>query len=480
MMTRKFKLLKMNLFIIILLFMTLMLCACNSDSEKITVSIGMWPDATDTKSVNMFKVWEERFEADHPEYDIVGQPYTYSTDTFGYMAESGQLPTVFQTWFTEPGKLIANGYVKDITSMLKELGWYDKMDESMRSLLMDDGKCYGVPRDGYGLGMLINLDVLVEYGLLEEDENHNVILHDADDNPLYPTTFDELQELSIQINELSDGEVKGFMVLSSNKNGGWQFTNIAWNFGATFEINENGTWKSGMASAEACNALDWIKDMKHEYEVLPNETQLAYNDWWQKIGNNKLATCIVGSDAITTVYENFDFSVDEFRVAFVPMPAVNENTQYSLFGGTPFMFNIDASNEEVYGALLFLEYMGRSPELSENSKLAMQEGMQVTIDKGLPVLPSISPWINEDFVEYKNMLQENWCNVNMEYFDDFYNSLSEIKRFEEPNYSQELYEILDEVLQDILGPDGINKSSESLLRSASEKFQSTYLDRLNS
>lgn len=465
--------------IVLLLVIMIVLNACNKTTDKIEVTIGMWPDATDTKSVAMFEVWEERFEADYPEYDIVGQPYTYSTDTFVYMAESGQLPTVFQTWFTEPKKLINSGYVKDITDMLVELEWYDKMDESMKALLSVDDKCYGIPRDGYGLGMIINLDVLVEYGLLEEDDNHNVILHDENGDPLYPTTFTEVQELSIQLNDLSDGEIKGFMILSSNKNGGWQFTNIAWNYGADFEIEDNGSWVSGVSSSSSIKAMQWIQNMKHEYECLPNETQLAYNDWWQKIGNGTVAMCIVGSDAITTVYENYNYSVDELHVAFVPMPAGDTGEQYSLFGGTPYMFNADATDEEVKGAMLFLEYMGRSPELSEASKLAMQEGMQVTINKGLPVLPDISPWINKDYIEYKDMLQETWCNVNMEYFEDFYNTFDEIKRFEEPNYSQELYEILDDVLQDILGPEGINKSVESLLKSANDKFQKTYLDKLN-
>ena len=53
--------------------------------------------------------------------------YKYAVDTFVAMAEAGTVPTVFETWFTEPSKLIRGEFVADITEELTALGWVDKM-----------------------------------------------------------------------------------------------------------------------------------------------------------------------------------------------------------------------------------------------------------------------------------------------------------------------------------------------------------------
>ena len=40
------------------------------------------------------------------------------------------------------------------------------MDSSRKETLTFDGKTYGVPRDGYGLGLILNTRLLGESGLL--------------------------------------------------------------------------------------------------------------------------------------------------------------------------------------------------------------------------------------------------------------------------------------------------------------------------
>lgn len=43
------------------------------------------------------------------------------------------------------------------------------------------------------------------------------------------------------------------------------------------------------------------------------------------------------------------------------IPAGPNGDQYSLTGGTPYMFSKDATKEEINAALDFLEIMGKSP-----------------------------------------------------------------------------------------------------------------------
>ena len=91
--------------------------------------------------------------------------------------------------------------------------------------------------------------------------------------------------------------VAGFMVLSANKQGGWQFSNIAWNFGADLQVQENGKWVSKLNSPELLQHWNGLKNQTRK-QCLAKRRLLSYNDWWSKIGQETLAMCIVGSDAI--------------------------------------------------------------------------------------------------------------------------------------------------------------------------------------
>ncbi|MDF2699000.1 MAG: family 1 extracellular solute-binding protein [Haloplasmataceae bacterium] len=470
---------KKTIFMLISVLLVFILVGCNKN-KKIQVTIGMWPEPYLTNDVEMFNEWKRLFETDNPRYEIIGQPYTYTVDTFFPMAQSGTQPTVFQTWFTEPQKLIKNGFVKDITENLKALNWYDKMDPTMREALTSNGKVYGVPRDGYGLGLAINLEVFEEVGLIDDWDGDGILdIVNQDGTPRYPTTFDELRETSEFITrtmkDYFDKDVAGLIILSSNNNGGWQFSNLAWNFGAKLQVkNDEGKWVANLNSPEAIEALEWVKLMKWECECLPASASLTYADWYNYLGTGRAAMSFAGSDAISMPITNF--GMDKNKIAFVPMPKGPNGHQYSLFGGTPYMFSSRASDEQIEGALKFLEYMGRSPEISEISISSMRLGMRTADQKGMPILPSITPWINEDYLAQVDTMEGQFVNVNLRNFNDFYTTLNTIRKPEEPNYAQEMYEYLDSSIQQVLTNQNANPSA--LLTSNNNSFQTQYLNNL--
>ena len=67
---------------------------------------------------------------------------------------------------------------KGKTKQLTELNWLDKMDSSRKETLTFVGKTYGVSRDGYGLGLLLNIRLLGGSGLLPEykDQKKTILL----------------------------------------------------------------------------------------------------------------------------------------------------------------------------------------------------------------------------------------------------------------------------------------------------------------
>lgn len=469
---------KKRLFLLILLvLLSLTLYACNnSNDEKIKIKIGFWPDPSQTSDVNMYKTWEEAFEKDYPQYDIVADPYTYSPETVAAKGYSGKLPTIFQTYFTEPESLITQGFIREITPQLEALGWLDKMDDSMRATLTKDGKVYGVPRDGYGMGLFINLEMMYDIGVIEKNSNGNYMLYDEENNPLYPTTFDQVTELSRIVVETYEDKY-GLLILSSNKQGGWQLANFAWNFG-TSQLqtkDANGKWVSNLADEGMVRALEWIKQLNDEGLIVPGAA-LNYNDWSAKIGSGDVMMAFVGSDALAQPITSYGFKKDNF--AFVPMPTGDGINRFALFGGTPYVFAENATSEQVEGALRFLKYIGRSPETDQISYDAMELGFSVAESKGMPILPTIKAWKDPSYLEMANNLENSHINVNYDYMKDFFDSIHTMRHAEEPNYCQEMYDQLDDAIQAILD---VRSTTTPLaaLTTANNQFQKNYLDKLN-
>ena len=461
------------------IILTSLLCAsiltmngCGNTSEKIEIRVGFWPQNTDRSDIAMYMEWEEKFEADYPQYDIIGDPYIYSPETVQAKAKARTLPTVFQTWFTEPATLKEKGYIRECTSQLNELGWLNKMDQEMKETLTFDDKVYGVPRDGYGLGLLLNKRILGDVGLLPEIDGKYSIF-DEEGKPCYPQTFQDIMEWSYTVTEYESA--KGCLILSANKNGGWQFTNIAWNFGATIQYQDKeGKWKADLTSEACVSALTWIQEMKQN-ELLLDSNTVYYDDWYSKIGS-QVAMAFVGNDVLQLAKTKGE--VDMNDLAFVPMPTGDGIHHYSLYGGTPYVFPHYVTDEQVEGALKFLEYCGRSPETSTISRKAIIDGNDVAISKAQPILTTIKPWINEDYLTMASKIEEEYVNINKVDYNDFFNNIQANKHAEEPYYAQELYEELDSCIQKVFtNPD--NANPRTILETAEANFNKNYMSKVN-
>lgn len=456
---------------------TTLFTACNGDDNgKIKISVGFWPEASQTSDISMYNEWKAAFEADNPEYEIVAEPYTYSPETVAAKGNQGLLPTVFQTYFTEPETLIREGYIRKITDQLNELGWTDKMDDNMRATLTKDGEIYGVPRDGYGMGLFINLQILYDMGEIDKKPDGTYKIYDDNGNPLYPTTLDEVKTLCEKVSEVYD-DVYGLLILAANKTGGWQLCNLAWNFGAKdLQIKgSDGKWTANLNDPGMIKALEWIQDLSNNGYCYPGAS-LNYNDFPQKIGTNSVLMAFAGNDYLSQPITGYNFSKDNF--AFVPMPTGDGTSRYALFGGTPYVFAENASDEQVMGALKFLHYIGRSPVIDDISLSAMKKGFEVAEQKGMPILPTIKPWKNSDYLEVAEELETSHINVNYEYMKDFFDTIYAMRRAESPNYCQEMYGILDDSIQNVLSnPSTANATS--LLTTANNNFQTRYLSKVN-
>jgi ABC-type glycerol-3-phosphate transport system substrate-binding protein len=431
---------------------------------KTVVKLGIWPEDTLPGEIAMHEEMVKQFNRKYPDVYIRPAQYRYAVDTFVPMAEAGQVPTIFETWFTEPQKLIAGGFVRDITAEVKALGWDSKMNAAIRNLLSKDGKLYGVPRDAYALGLMLNVELFREAGLV-----------DRNGIPRYPKTWDELAKTA-QIIKQKTGSA-GLCLLAKDNAGGWHFTNIAWGFGAVFEVQQGGKWIARINSPEAAAAMQYVKDLKWQYNVLTADpTNEDWSSGFQAIGTGKAAMYIAAQDAVNQPTMANGLPVGD--LALVPMPA-GPKGQYSLMGGTPYMFAANATGAEVTAALRYLEIMGRAPVVTAETSAGLRADAEMRKNEGIPVIPSFPAWTDPAYLKAQQDAVDTFKNVDMRLYNDYFAMVSKSSslKTEEPVLAQDLYAELTKVLQAVLTDR--NANVQALLDTAQRNFQRMLDSQIN-
>jgi len=452
---------KVTVFVLVLLCAATFAFAGGADDAAAgkggDVKLGIWPEDTLPAEVEMHKEFVRKFNAKYPGIKIIPAQYRYAVDTFVSMAEAGQTPTVFETWFTEPQKLINGGFVKDITAEVKTMKWDEKMNPAIRDLMSKDGKIYGIPRDAYALGLMLNVDLFRKAGLV-----------DRNGVPLYPKTWDELVTVAKTIKDKTRSA--GLCLLAKDNAGGWHFTNIAWGFGAVFEKQErNGKWTAQLNSPEAVAALQYVKDLKWVHNVLTADP--TNEDWgtgFRAIGTGAAAMYIAAQDAVNQPTEVNGLPVGD--LALVPVPA-GPKGQFSLMGGTPYMFAANASSAQILNALRYLQIMGRSPDIDETTIAGLRADAQRRKNAGVPVIPEVPAWTDPALMKAKQDAIDAFKNVDMRLYNDYYAAVSRKGNLksEEPQLAQDLYSELTKCLQAVLTDR--NANPQNLLNTAQTNFQ---------
>ncbi|MGN6711914.1 ABC transporter substrate-binding protein [Anaerocolumna jejuensis] len=438
--------------------------ATAAPAEKFQIKLGIWPEDTLTDDIKLHEGYVKTFNEKHPNVEVVPDHYKYATDTFVSLAESGNLPTIFETWYTEPQKLINGGFVADITDELKARGWDTAMNPSILNLLSKDGKIYGIPRDGYALGLMINTELFEEAGLVDDKGI-----------PKYPKTWEELAKTAKTIKDKT-GQA-GLCLLAKDNAGGWHFSNLAWDFGATLTLEKDGKFVANVNTPEAIKAMEYVKSLKWEYDVLtPDPTNEDWGTGFVNLGTGTAAMYIAANDAVNQPTQVNGLPVD--KLSLVPLPA-GPGGQYSLSGGTPYMFSKDATPDQINAALDYLEVMGKAPVATDDAVAGMKADAQNKKDSGVPVIPRFPCWIDQKVLDAESAVQKEYSNVDMNLFNDYFNIIKTDGnlRLEEPGSAQDLYAELTKVLQAVITDK--NADVAALMKTANDNYQKLLDENVN-
>ncbi len=435
------------------------------EQGRTIISVGGWPTKEGKEKENI-EARKARFEEANKDFVIQGDQWRFDLKSFYAKAAAGQLPVIYNTYFTEVSQIIAAGYSADLTDELKKQGLYDKINKDVLKIVSKDGKVYAFPSSAYILGMVFNVDDFKTAGLMN-----------ADGTPQQPKTWDELAQFAVKLKQATGKP--GFIFPTANNNGGWQFTQIAWSYGANFmEKGSDGKWKAVFNSPEAAEALQWIKALKWKYNVLPANTLIDYTELYKTFGTGG-GSMVIGAGDTPSYLTAYDLDPDSIGMMATP---AGPKKWVTLMGGGVYAISNKASEKQIEGALKWLQ-MTNTPDASDEYKTNTEESIQRRIENGeLVTVKSMSQWNTESSaLKFRDEMIDKYANgdpAHVKLYNDFVQDLGGCElRPEEPVCAQELYGILDNCIQEVL----TNKDADpkTLLEKANSDFQKNYLDNLD-
>jgi len=424
-----------------------------AQQRSTVVTVTDRPPASNAEEYATFMDMVERFQAEHPDVEIRALDVYYDRDTFPAKLAGNTLETAFVVPFTDPQGLIGRNQVADITPFLEDWPFFGDLNPNVMRLFQDEeNRVYGLPRDGYALGLVYNRKLFEEAGL---------------DPDAPPTTWEEVREVARRLTDRDRGQA-GFMQLSLDNGGGWMMIAYYYTFGGSEPVvQEDGRWVANFNNETALDVLRMLKAMRWEDNSLPDRVLLSYSDYTQLMASGRVGMMVYPASVIAQFAIQYGANVTDFGAGAMPQQGGNA----TLAGGSAFMFNPRAPEENLQAAVDWALFSLYDPENYERQLAALAE-------QGQPVgIPELSIFTGELQAERQAVL-ERYANVNLEYYRQFLESTETLELRPEPALdAQQLYAALDPAVQAVLtDPDA---DPQALLDQAERQFTATVLDPLN-
>ena len=379
--------------------------------------------------------------------------FSYNYDTVGALFEGGQMPTMFSVAATEPLRLVDAGWGRDISSAVEKVGInLDDFNQPILATYKDEnGGVYGLPYSAYSMCLIANGALYKEAGIVDENGE-----------PLAPATWDDMITQSAEIKAKTG---KGGLALQcSDRQGGWIFTNIAWNFGADMCVwnKDLGKFEANVNTPEVIAALEWWSKACHSDAIVgvPSTDNRSANINMLKSGEASLVLC--ASDQAPGMTDNTKDGMPAKDIYYFNMPAGPDGHQYNLMGGAGYWFASSATDEQVIAALEYLINYGTfTQEWSETAKNSAIQSWQDNRVKERAQILSF-PVYNTPYQEEYNKLLLETAGGNGELYD-FWKQFGAVWEFaqkegtmhpEEECDVQNLYQELTNIMQEIsINPD---------------------------
>ncbi|MBC6457844.1 ABC transporter substrate-binding protein [Actinomadura sp. HBU206391] len=393
-----------------------------STPGQVSVTVACQPPKTAKEER---RLWDEdvvAFEKLHPNIKVVSKDAfpCYEPKTFEAKLAGGQLEDVFYVNFPNVSRIIQAGQATDISSYVGALKNGKDLRPDVTNIFKSGGKTYGVPRDGYGMGLVYNRKLFTKAGL---DPN----------NP--PKTWAEVREAAKKIAGLGSGYV-GFGEYSGGNTGGWHFTASLYGRGGD-AVTPDGT-KAAFNSDQGKAVLQTLKDMRWTDNSMGTRRAIKWEDLMQQMAGGRMGMMLGAPDVTRDLQDKFRGKIEDFGVTAQPEATA------ALNGGSGYMFNRKASPEKIKAGLLWLEYQYLTPGKGQFDYPRLKA---VGRPVGLPIpdLYGTTPPGQQIAADRKQN-----ATVPVENFAPYAAGTANIAAKPEPPLAQEIYAVLDTPMSAVL------------------------------
>jgi ABC-type glycerol-3-phosphate transport system substrate-binding protein len=324
-----------------------LLAACSSTTTAgaVTASVNSLPPSSNPGALYVFNQLVKQFQQAHPTEKIVGKNDPYDPTTYFARLAAGQQEDGVQSYFTEPPLLISKNAAADITGLAKGWPQFNDYAPSIASIVTDaSGKIYGIPTNGYTLGILYNRKMFQAAGL-------------DPDKP--PTSWADFRAYA---KALTSASVFGFAETSTGNQGGWHFTN--WMYTAGGDMQSADGTKATFNSDKGVSVLQLLKDMRFTDNSITKAQGFTQDKTLQLLATNRVAMVVMAPDQLNTLQSQYGADLKNFGLG--PMPQSGGNA--SLAGGNLWIFNPKSSPDVIRAAFDFVTYSNFDLGVLESSK----------------------------------------------------------------------------------------------------------------
>ncbi len=397
--------------------------------------------------------------------------FSYDYTAIGAMFEGGQMPDTFHVANSEPQKLIANGWGRDITACIEAVGInLDDFNDGLLSIYStENGEIWGLPKFAYTMAIVGNASVFREAGLVNADGTYMI-----------PKTWAEVIEFGEIINEKTGKG--GFAMTAIDGMGGWYWTAMALSFGADLCVrNDDGSYTARLNTPEAIEAMEFFQDLYASSAAYGDPTIDSADDCQDQLAAGNVGMVFGGSDNPANYTDITNRAMNPEDIILIPMPVSTSPEKYLCYtGGDGIWFSPDATDEEVIAALEFYMNFGILSGWNEEIEAAYRTEMDAKVNTNNRIeLPSY-PVYNDDSYQAKvEVLKTDYMNhfdydKQFGYFFDYVNSAN--VSYEEDGDMQNMFRIVVAAIQEIY----VNEDADvaALMEDANAQYQSL-LDAMN-
>jgi multiple sugar transport system substrate-binding protein len=426
--------------------------ACGSDDDtksdgKVTITVEGWRPGDEQGTIDAVKAQADAFMKDHP--DIVVNPveWEWNAETFATQLAGGQLPTSFRVPFTDTKGLAERQQIADVTEYVNELPYAQDFNPSVLAAAQGtDGKIYGLPTDVYGVGLHYNRQLFEQAGL-------------DPDSP--PTTWDEVRADAKAIADKT-GQA-GYVQMSTNNTGGWMLTTLTYTLGGRME-SEDGTQATVDNDATA-QGLQLLHDMRWTDDSMGKNTSFEWSPINEAFAAGKIGMYMSGSDVYNALVTTNQVDPDSYGLAVLP---VSDNPDAGILGGgSVAAVSAKATPEEQQAAVLWNDFYREKKNYDPDAAVA---DAKVLAESDQPIGTPTLPIFDQATWQAVEDAKAPYVNVPQDQMSSFREGIFDQNLIPEPaSHTQELYAILDTVVQKVLTDE--NADIESLLADANDQAQ---------